>query len=97
MFNDLLLFLLNHRQSHNNDHHLMDRVGVLFKQFLSDCDFRLCDPCDLVPLPLNSDNNVIMIIMMIVMIIVMLMIVMMMMMMIANCVILFPFPSTLKW
>ena len=75
----------------------MDRVGVLFKQFLSDCDFRLCDPCDLVPLPLNSDNNVIMIIMMIVMIIVMLMIVMMMMMMIVIRVILFPIPSTLIW
>ena len=72
----------------HNDH-LMDRVGVLFKQFLSNCEFCLCDPCDLIPLPLNSDNNVMMIVVMIIMIIVIIMIVI--------CVLLFLIPSPLEW
>ena len=35
----------------------MHSVGVLFKQLLSNRDFCLRDPSDLVPFPLNSEEN----------------------------------------
>ena len=34
----------------------MHGVGVLFKQLLSNRDFCLRDPSDLVPFPLNSEE-----------------------------------------
>ena len=36
--------------------YLMHSVGVLFKQLLSNRDFCLRDPSDLVPFPLNSEE-----------------------------------------
>ena len=36
--------------------YLVHRVGVLFKQLLSNRDFCLRDPSDLVPFPLNSEE-----------------------------------------
>ena len=37
--------------------YLMHSVGVLFKQLLSNRDLCLGDPSDLVPFPLNSEEN----------------------------------------